>query len=189
MLILFLYLTCFCCHDQVIKPSVVGGFENAAHIAKWAQLHDKMAVISSTFESSIGLASYIQLAHYVDHQNSIVSRIRNKDTCRAAAHGLGTYQWLREDVSDQTLKIDASPHGEGIQASVEDAHGYLHHLSINNDMIERTYVEEKLRSYSIQVDADDCSYLVKLREAGDHTNVRILLFFWKSDVKFPHIVV
>lgn len=159
----------------VIKPSVVGGFENAAHIAKWAQLHDKMAVISSTYESSIGLASYIQLAHYVDQQSSIVSRIRNKDTCRATAHGLGTYQWLREDVSEQKLKIHASPLGDGIRATVEDAHGYLHHLNINNDKIKSTYGEEKHRSYSIQVDVDDCSYLVKLREAGDHTNEKVVL--------------
>ncbi|KAF0928968.1 hypothetical protein E2562_011059 [Oryza meyeriana var. granulata] len=38
----------------VIKPSVVGGFENATYIAKWAHMHDKMAVISSTYESSVG---------------------------------------------------------------------------------------------------------------------------------------
>ncbi|WVZ74855.1 hypothetical protein U9M48_022979 [Paspalum notatum var. saurae] len=159
----------------VIKPSVVGGFENATHIAKWAQLHDKMAVISSTYESSIGLASYIQLAHYIDQQNSVVSRIKNKDTCGAAAHGLGTYQWLREDVSEQKLKIHATPLGDGVQASVEDAHCYLHHLNINNDKIERTYSEEEMRSYSIQVDVDDCSYLVKLQEAGDHTNEMVVL--------------
>ncbi|OEL19228.1 Protein PHYLLO, chloroplastic [Dichanthelium oligosanthes] len=159
----------------VIKPSVVGGFENAAHIAKWAQMHDKMAVISSAYESSVGLASYIQLAYYVDQQNSIVSRIKNKGTCGAAAHGLGTYQWLREDVSEQKLNIHATPLGDGIRASVEDAHGYLHHLNINNDKIERTYSEEKLRSYSIQVDVDDGSYLVKLQEAGDHTNETAVL--------------
>ncbi|KAJ1279712.1 hypothetical protein BS78_04G176000 [Paspalum vaginatum] len=159
----------------VIKPSVVGGFENATHIAKWAQLHDKMAVISSTYESSIGLASYIQFAHYIDQQNSVVSRIKNKDTCGAVAHGLGTYQWLREDVSEQKLKIHATPLGDGVQASVEDAHGYLHHLNINNDKIERTYSEEEMRSYSIQVDVDDCSYIVKLREAGDHRNEKVVL--------------
>ncbi|XP_062219458.1 protein PHYLLO, chloroplastic isoform X3 [Phragmites australis] len=159
----------------VIKPSVVGGFENAAHIAKWAQMHDKMAVISSAYESSVGLASYIQLAHYVDLQNSIVSRIKNKDTCGAASHGLGTYQWLREDVSEQKLKFHVTPLGGGIGASVEDAHGYLHHLNINNKKIVRAYSEEKLRSYSIQVDVDDCSYLVKLQEAGDHTNEKVVL--------------
>ncbi|KAF8653016.1 hypothetical protein HU200_062451 [Digitaria exilis] len=159
----------------VIKPSVIGGFENAVHIAKWAQMHDKMAVISSAFESSVGLASYIQLAHYVDQQNSTVSRIKNKDTCGAAAHGLGTYQWLREDVTEQKLNIHATPLGDGVRASVEDAYGYLHHLNINNDKIERTYSEEKLRSYSIQVDVDDCSYLVKLKEAGDHTNEKVVL--------------
>jgi len=159
----------------VIKPSVVGGFEKAAHIAKWAQMHDKMAVISSAYESSVGLASYIQLAHYVDQQNSIVSRIKNKDTCGVVAHGLGTYQWLREDVSEKELNIHATPLGDGIRASVEDACGYLHHLSINNKKIERTYNEEKLRSYSIQVDVDDCSYLVKLQEAGDHINEKVVL--------------
>ncbi|KAL6634634.1 hypothetical protein ACP70R_027305 [Stipagrostis hirtigluma subsp. patula] len=159
----------------VIKPSVIGGFENAAHVAKWAQMHDKMAVISSTYESSIGLASYIQLAHYVDQQNYIVSRIKNKDTCGAVAHGLGTYQWLREDVSEQKLQIHANPLGDGIGASVEDAHGYLRHLNIKSEKIQRTYSEEKLRSYSIQVDVDDCSYLVKLQEAGDNTNENVVL--------------
>ncbi|RLN09825.1 protein PHYLLO, chloroplastic isoform X1 [Panicum miliaceum] len=159
----------------VIKPSVVGGFEKAAHIAKWAQMHDKMAVISSAYESSVGLASYIQLAHYVDQQNSIVSRIKNKDTCGVVAHGLGTYQWLREDVSEQKLNIHATPLGDGIRASVEDARGYLHHLNINNNKIERTYNEEKLRSYSVQVDVDDCSYVVKLQEAGYHINEKVVL--------------
>uniref|UniRef100_A0A0A9CFW5 Mandelate racemase/muconate lactonizing enzyme C-terminal domain-containing protein n=1 Tax=Arundo donax TaxID=35708 RepID=A0A0A9CFW5_ARUDO len=159
----------------VIKPSVVGGFENAAHIAKWAQMHDKMAVISSAYESSVGLASYIQLAHYVDKQNSIVSRIKNKDTCGVASHGLGTYQWLREDVSEQKLKIHITPLGGRIGASVEEAHSYLHHLNINKKKIERTYSDEKLRSYSIKVDVDECSYLVKLQEAGDRTNEKVVL--------------
>ncbi|CAN6273232.1 unnamed protein product [Urochloa humidicola] len=159
----------------VIKPSVVGGFENAAHIAKWAQMHDKIAVISSAYESSVGLASYIQLAHYVDQQNSIVSRIKNKGTCGAAAHGLGTYQWLKEDVSEQKLNIRATPLADGIRASIEDAHGYLHHLNLSRNKIERTYSEEIPRSYSMQVDVDDCSYLVRLQEAGDHTNKKVVL--------------
>ncbi|CAL5021226.1 unnamed protein product [Urochloa decumbens] len=159
----------------VIKPSVIGGFENAAHIAKWAQMHNKMAVISSAYESSVGLASYVQLAHYVDQQNSIVSRIKNKGTCGAAAHGLGTYQWLKEDVSEQKLNIRATPLADGIRASIEDAHGYLHHLNISRSKIERTYSEETLRSYSMQVDVDDCSCLVRLQEAGDHTNNKVVL--------------
>uniref|UniRef100_A0A0A9CKR0 AB hydrolase-1 domain-containing protein n=1 Tax=Arundo donax TaxID=35708 RepID=A0A0A9CKR0_ARUDO len=138
-------------------------------------MHDKMAVISSAYESSVGLASYIQLAHYVDKQNSIVSRIKNKDTCGVASHALGTYQWLREDVSKQKLKIHITPLGGGIGASVEDAHSYLHHLNINKKKIERTYSDEKLRSYSIKVDVDECSYLVKLQEAGDRTNEKVVL--------------
>ncbi|KAK3154480.1 hypothetical protein QOZ80_2BG0191010 [Eleusine coracana subsp. coracana] len=159
----------------VIKPSVVGGFENAAHIAKWAQMHDKMAVISSTYESSVGLASYVQLAHYVDQQDSVVSRMKNKDARGCVAHGLGTYQWLREDVSEQMLKFRVTTLGDGIRASVEDASGYLSHLSVLTEKIERTYSEEKLRSYSIQIDVDDFSHLFKVQEAGDRTNENIVL--------------
>uniref|UniRef100_A0A0D3F6X4 Mandelate racemase/muconate lactonizing enzyme C-terminal domain-containing protein n=1 Tax=Oryza barthii TaxID=65489 RepID=A0A0D3F6X4_9ORYZ len=160
----------------VIKPSVVGGFEAAACIAKWAHMHDKMAVISSTYESSVGLATYIQFAHYVDRQNDITSRIKNKGSCGNVAHGLGTYQWLREDVSDQKLKIHVPPLGDGIRASAEDAHGYLQHLVINDKKIERTYSEEKLRSYFIQVDGDNFSYQVKLQEGGDCTHEKVILF-------------
>uniref|UniRef100_A0A0E0CMI1 Mandelate racemase/muconate lactonizing enzyme C-terminal domain-containing protein n=1 Tax=Oryza meridionalis TaxID=40149 RepID=A0A0E0CMI1_9ORYZ len=160
----------------VIKPSVVGGFETAAYIAKWAHMHDKMAVISSTYESSVGLATYIQFAHYVDRQNAITSRIKNEGSCGNVAHGLGTYQWLREDVSDQKLKIHAPPLGDGIRASAEDAHGYLQHLVINDKKIERTYNEEKLRSYFIQVDGDNFSYQVKLQEGGDCTHEKVILF-------------
>nr|XP_051209292.1 protein PHYLLO, chloroplastic isoform X2 [Lolium perenne] len=160
----------------VIKPSVVGGFERAAHIAKWAHMHDKMAVISSAYESSVGLATYIQFAYYVDRQHDLVARIKRNDSCGSVAHGLGTYQWLREDVSGQKLKIHAPSLGDGMGASVEDAHGYLQHLSINNEKIERTYSEEKIKSYSVQVDGDDFSYLVNLQEAGDCTNDKVVLF-------------
>lgn len=170
---------CFYLHAQVIKPSVVGGFENAAHIAKWAQMHDKMAVISSAYESSVGLASYVQLAHYVDQQHSMVSRMKNEDICGTVAHGLGTYQWLREDVSEQMLNFHVTTLGDGIRASVEDACGYLYDLNVNSEKIERTYSEAKLRSYSIQIDLDDCSHLLKLQEAGDRTNVSVFLFCWK----------
>ncbi|XP_006647426.2 protein PHYLLO, chloroplastic [Oryza brachyantha] len=160
----------------VIKPSVVGGFETAAYIAKWAHMHDKMAVISSAYESSVGLATYIQFAHYIDRQNAIISRIKNKGSCGTVVHGLGTYQWLREDVSEQKLKIHVPPLGDGIRASAEDAHGYLQHLTINSKKIERTYSEEKLRSYFMQVDGDNFSYQVKLREAGDCKNEKVVLF-------------
>ncbi|KAM3241842.1 hypothetical protein ACQJBY_054524 [Aegilops geniculata] len=160
----------------VIKPSVVGGFENAAHIAKWAHMHDKMAIISSAYESSVGLATYIQFAYYVDRQHDLISRLKRYDSCGTVAHGFGTYQWLTEDVSEQKLKILVPPLGDGMGASVEDAHGYLHHLNINDEKIEKTYSEEKLNSYSIQVDGDHFSYVVKVQEAGDCTNDKVVLF-------------
>ncbi|KAI5445655.1 hypothetical protein KIW84_013758 [Lathyrus oleraceus] len=48
----------------VIKPSVVGGFENA----EWAHQHGKMVVVSSAFESSLGLSAYTQFPSYLKVQ-------------------------------------------------------------------------------------------------------------------------
>src|SRR4051812_27105970 len=99
-------------------------------------MHDKMAIISSAYESSVGLATYIQFAYYVDMQRDLVSRIKRYDSCGSVAHGFGTYQWLRQDVSEQKLNFFVPPIRDGMRASVEDAHGYLQHLSINDEKIE-----------------------------------------------------
>ncbi|XP_058102395.1 protein PHYLLO, chloroplastic-like [Magnolia sinica] len=63
----------------VIKPSVVGGFENAAVIAKWAQQHEKMVVISAAYESSLSLASYVHFACYLEQQNTEICKMKNKE--------------------------------------------------------------------------------------------------------------
>jgi isochorismate synthase/2-succinyl-5-enolpyruvyl-6-hydroxy-3-cyclohexene-1-carboxylate synthase/2-succinyl-6-hydroxy-2,4-cyclohexadiene-1-carboxylate synthase/O-succinylbenzoate synthase len=118
----------------------------------------------------------VQFAYYVNRQHDLVAGIKRDDSCRNVAHGLGTYQWLREDVSEQKLKIHDPPLGDGMGASVEDAHGYLQHLSINNEKIVRTYTDEEIKTYSVQVDGDDFSYLVNLQEAGDCANVSIPRF-------------
>jgi hypothetical protein len=52
----------------VIKPGRVGGFERAASLASWAHSRGMVAVISSAFETSIGLSAYAHLAAYVDER-------------------------------------------------------------------------------------------------------------------------
>ncbi|KAF9607570.1 hypothetical protein IFM89_036932 [Coptis chinensis] len=77
--------------QEVIKPSVVGGFEKAALIAKWAQKQEKMAVPSSAYESSLSLAAYIQFAYYIQQENTDICNVKNKEPGEPVAHGLGTY--------------------------------------------------------------------------------------------------
>jgi len=54
----------------VIKPAVVGGFERAWGLVRWAQQQGLRAVVSSSFESSIGLAALVQLAAAADAGSS-----------------------------------------------------------------------------------------------------------------------
>lgn len=162
---------------QVIKPSIVGGFENARLIAKWAQLHGKMAVVSCAFESSLSLSAYVQFAYYLELQNAAICTLKKRDLSRAIAHGLGTYRWLKEDISDKGLKICVSPYSDNVEASVEDAHSFVQNFQINNKRIQRVYTEEQLKSYVVKVKSGNFSCLFKLREAGSCTNVSILLAF------------
>ncbi|XP_073113105.1 protein PHYLLO, chloroplastic isoform X4 [Elaeis guineensis] len=153
----------------VIKPSVVGGFENAALIAKWAQLHDKMAVVSASFESSLSLSAYVQFACYLEQQNVTISRLRKRKLSAAIAHGLGTYQWLQEDVSTNHLEFHVAPNGDKIEASVKDADTFLRYFQIKDKTVQRIYTGEQLKSYRIEVKGDNFSCSFKLQEAGADT--------------------
>ncbi|KAF9597409.1 hypothetical protein IFM89_018604 [Coptis chinensis] len=72
-------------------PNVVGGFEKAALIAKWAQKQEKMAVPSSAYESSLSLAAYILFAYYIQQENTDICNVKIKEPGEPVAHGLGTY--------------------------------------------------------------------------------------------------
>ncbi|XP_020083251.1 protein PHYLLO, chloroplastic isoform X4 [Ananas comosus] len=160
----------------VIKPSIVGGFENARLMAKWAQLHGKMAVVSCAFESSLSLSAYVQFAYYLELQNAAICKLKKRDLSRAIAHGLGTYRWLKEDISDKGLKICVSPYSDNVEALVEDAHSFVQNFQINNKRIQRVYTEEQLKSYVVKVKSGNFSCLFKLQEAGSCTNKKVVIF-------------
>lgn len=69
----------------VIKPSVLGGLEAAWRTAAWATQQGCKAVISSSFESSVGLAALAQLAAAVDAASSSVQQERQRQEQEAAA--------------------------------------------------------------------------------------------------------
>ncbi|KAI5419515.1 hypothetical protein KIW84_043619 [Lathyrus oleraceus] len=87
----------------VIKPSVVGGFENAGLIAQWAHQHGKMAVVSSAFESSLSLSAYTQFSSYLEVQR---------------------LDYYHEDLfseSSKCISIDLPGHGKSVLHGVERA--------------------------------------------------------------------
>ncbi|XP_038988053.1 protein PHYLLO, chloroplastic isoform X7 [Phoenix dactylifera] len=160
----------------VIKPSVVGGFENAALIAKWAQLHDKMAVVSASFESSLSLSAYIQFAYFLEQQNITICRLRKRKLSAAIAHGLGTYQWLKEDVSTNHLEFHVAPNGDKMEASVKNADTFLRYFQIKDKTVQRIYTGEQLKSYRIEVNGDNFSCSFKLQEAGVDTKKQVVIY-------------
>ncbi|XP_020571316.1 protein PHYLLO, chloroplastic [Phalaenopsis equestris] len=150
----------------VIKPSVVGGFENASLIAKWAQMHEKLAIVSSAFESSLGLSAYVKFALYLEKQNKSISEMRKVKQPATAAHGLGTFQWLKEDVSTESLIICCPSHGRRVEASIGDTDIFLRNFQVNHEVIKRIYSGEQVRSYKSEVNCNGFSYSFKLMETG-----------------------
>ncbi|KAK9114479.1 hypothetical protein Syun_021276 [Stephania yunnanensis] len=160
----------------VIKPSVVGGFENAAIIAKWAQIQEKMVVISAAFESSLSLAVYVQFSHYLQQQGIEISRVMNKEPKPPVAHGLGTYKWLGEDVTTESLRISHHPSSDAIEASVENADMLLKGFNVNPSAIQRTYGGEDARKYQLNVCFRGFSYTTLVQEHGPDTHKNVLVF-------------
>ncbi|KAF8399244.1 hypothetical protein HHK36_015109 [Tetracentron sinense] len=160
----------------VIKPSVVGGFENAALIAQWAQMQGKMAVISSAFESSLSLSAYIQFSCYLEQQNAKLLGVKNMEPSPSIAHGLGTYQWLREDVTTESLRICRHSYGDTVEASVEDAARFLQDFKIDRKIIQRCYTGEQVRAYQLTVDCEGFSCSIKVWDAGLNTDDNVFVF-------------
>ncbi|KAH9707748.1 protein PHYLLO [Citrus sinensis] len=131
----------------VIKPSVIGGFENAGLIARWAQRHGKMAVVSAAFESGL-------------------------------AQGLGTYQWLKEDITTDPISICHNSCSGFVEASVAKATHILQNLQINNDVICKTSMEEQVLRYQLNVNSKDFCSFIKVQEIGQRIDIQdnILLF-------------
>ncbi|KAK8925900.1 hypothetical protein KSP39_PZI018177 [Platanthera zijinensis] len=160
----------------VIKPSMVGGFENAALIAKWAQLHEKMAIVSSTFESSLGLSAYVKFAYHLEKNNKSIANIRRIKQNATAAHGLGTFQWLIEDLSTETLKICKPLNGSRVEASIRDADIFLRSFQVNHEVIQQIYRGEQVRSYKSEVNSDGFACSFKLLEAGGDKDGKVVVF-------------
>ena len=68
----------------VIKPSLMGGFERSMEFIQFGKVHNIYSVISSTFESCIGLTSLADFA----------SSLNPGDV----AMGLDTHKWFKEDL-------------------------------------------------------------------------------------------
>ncbi|XP_042431039.1 protein PHYLLO, chloroplastic-like isoform X2 [Zingiber officinale] len=160
----------------VIKPSVIGGFENAATVAKWAQLHKKIAIVSSAFESSVSLSVYIQFAYYLERQNAAVCKIEGRELNAALAHGLGTYRWLKEDVTSSGIDICMSSDRYRLVASVEKAENFLKLVQINKANIQKSYSEEQTSAYQTEVDGEFFSCSFKFLKVGQNLNNRTVVF-------------
>ncbi len=75
----------------VLKPAVLGGFERTLQFIELAKRRRLKAVISSVFESGVGLAA---LANYA------------AAFCGSVPVGLDTYRWLREDLPEQRFTVN-----------------------------------------------------------------------------------
>lgn len=150
---------------------MVGGFENAALIARWAQQHGKMAVVSAAFESGVGLSGYVHLSCYLELQNAEVRKLMNIQPAPSIAHGLGTYRWLEEDVTVNPLRFRRDPHSGIIEASVAEANQLLENFQINQKIVCRKFTDGQVRSYRLSVNSKGFSYSIKVLEVGQRTNV------------------
>lgn len=155
----------------------MGGFENAALIARWAQQRGKTAVVSAAFESSVGLAAFVQFASYINAQDVDFQKLLNKETNPYIAHGLGTYKWLKEDVTTQTLNINRKPESGIVEAYVADADELLKNFQINTNVVLRSYSEIPLRTYHLNMDSDSLSCMVKVQETGPAESVSSLISY------------
>lgn len=77
----------------VYKPTIQGGLTNCAYLQKWAAQRGVSLVLSSSFESDLGLAMIARMAHRM----SLTSPI-----------GIGTFHHLRDHICNPPLQFSHS---------------------------------------------------------------------------------
>jgi isochorismate synthase / 2-succinyl-5-enolpyruvyl-6-hydroxy-3-cyclohexene-1-carboxylate synthase / 2-succinyl-6-hydroxy-2,4-cyclohexadiene-1-carboxylate synthase / o-succinylbenzoate synthase len=87
----------------VVKPAILGSLERTVELVRWAAARGLRVVMSSTFESSLGTAQLAGIARATDAFLQGTFRQGSKGPWEA--HGLGTIDWLREDVIKERLKL------------------------------------------------------------------------------------
>lgn len=130
-----------------------------------------MSVISATFESSLGLSAYVQFSYFLELQKEDICRTMEKEPSPAMAHGLGTYRWLKEDVTAEPLNICRNPLSGFIEASVDDAGRVLTKFQANRKVILRSFSGEEVYRYQLNVDSEGFSFSINVQEIGPKTEV------------------
>ncbi|XP_071926454.1 protein PHYLLO, chloroplastic isoform X3 [Coffea arabica] len=160
----------------VIKPSLIGGFENASLVARWAQQQGKMAVVSATFESGLGLSSYVQFSCYLDLQSADICRLMDKEPSACIAHGLGTYRWFTEDVTLEPLNICCNSKTGIVEACATDAGQHLQHFQINQNVVVQNFDQENVHNYRLTVDLEGFSFSFNVLEMGQSIAGNVVVF-------------
>ncbi|KAI7758074.1 hypothetical protein M8C21_033587 [Ambrosia artemisiifolia] len=160
----------------VIKPSFVGGFEKAALIARWAQQQGKMAVVSAAFESGLALSAYVQFSCFLEMQNAELCKIMKNEPASPVAHGLGTYKWLKEDVTAEPFRIRRGAVNGFMEASVFDADRNLVNFNINQNSVIQSLKAEEVRNYQLKVDVEGVTFSINVQELGDNRNDNVIVF-------------
>lgn len=75
----------------IYKPTMQGGVANCDALKKWSQEHGVSLVLSSSFESDLGLAHVAGMAKRLDLVEPL---------------GIGTYHYMQEHVFDHVLKFN-----------------------------------------------------------------------------------
>ena len=131
-----------------------------------------MTVVSAAFESGLALSTYILFSCYLEMQNADTCKLMNDKLAPSVAHGLGTYRWLEEDVTNNLLGISRNPFTGFIEASVADAAHLLNKFQMNHNVINRKFIGEEVLRYQLTLDSNDFSCSVNVQEIGQRIDVR-----------------
>ncbi|KAF2321397.1 hypothetical protein GH714_040986 [Hevea brasiliensis] len=91
-------------------------------------------------------------------------------------HGLGTYQWLKQDITTKTLGIHRDPCSGFMGASIAGAIQLLQGFQINQSVIHRTFTGDQVRTYHLAVNSKDFSGSIKVQEVGETNNDNVVIF-------------
>eukprot|EP00898_Chlorokybus_atmophyticus_P002770 jgi/Chlat1/3494/Chrsp23S03682 len=137
----------------VVKPSRVGGLERAAAVVRYARARGLGVIVSSSFESEVGLSVLTHVAAALVDVAEVDDSEDGGDGGVAYEHGLGTFTWLEDDSQQYTACV--ADESGSLSLSLEASSAIISEEAKNNADEAATRVIDSVRRVSVGTHAYD----------------------------------
>ncbi|CAL5349997.1 unnamed protein product [Camellia sinensis] len=128
-------------------PDLIEDVMVIQEVRKKEPVQDEEDIIKFCEDTGLRVALDETIENIQENSLKMLAKFTHSGVVAVVAHGLGTYCWLKEDITAESLNIRRNPCSGFIEASVDDAGRLLGNSQVHNKVILRNFTGEEVHKY------------------------------------------